>query len=793
MEFIKIGGYMLLNTSWTKITTTMGLGAVVQKYGLSKVLISYSDTTPTTEGILSVVSYSQETFAGTGGTEYIWAKAQKDEVWLAVTEIAASTGGGGSGLTPEQTVAIAVNTAKVGITPEQEAEIVVNTAKVAMTPEKAAEITVNTAKVGITPEQAAEIVVNTSKLAITPEQAAEIVVNTDKVGITPEQAAEIVVNTDKVGITPEQAAEIVVNTDKVGITPEQAAEIVVNTAKVAMTPEQAAEIVVNTDKVGITPEQAAEIVVNNDKVGITPEQAAEIVVNNDKVGITPEQAAEIVVNTDKVGITPEQAAEIVVNTNKVGITPEQAAEIVVNTNKVGITPEQAAEIVVNNDKVGITPEQAAEIVVNNDKVGITPEQAAEIVVNTAKIGFTPEQVEDVRDNTDARHSHLNKTVLDKFDEDTGQLTYNGVAVGGGEKGDTGPSFEVTETGPISEAKMLDVEANFISGSYIQVVTIDNRLDQTFRIALPSLSLRAIKYDGVSWSDMGQFTGDKGEKGDTGNTGETGPIGPDGIQGMQGNSFTVTSSGSLTESTISNAELSFLYSKQDPFIYVVTTDDRLDKTVPIDNGDLSLHAILYNGDEWADMGEFTGVAGETGEKGEKGDTGFTPAEAEDITNMQMALLGEYRVESGVSITLSLPNLYDIGSVVLETDNTDPDKFYLRYIHSVADRYVIYVNTLHYSGGGKAISTGEGVSNSTPSYQTAMGVMLQVGSWKRLTPLFSSEGYRYARINLTLVQESTDNSVGGTLYDYEILLLTSRNTVDENDVVLEDIIQVYGKRK
>ena len=302
--------------------------------------------------------------------------------------------------------------------------------------------------------------------------------------------------------------------------------------------------------------QQVDIDVNNSKVGITTEQIAEIAVNTIKVGITTEQSDAIVLNTDKVGITPEQSAEIVINNAKVGITPEQIAEIAVNNTKVAITPEQAAEIVVNTAKVGITTEQSDNIVLNNAKVGITTDQSDAIDLNTAKVGITPEQVLAVSDNTLVRHSHLNKTVLDKFDEDTGQLTYNGVAVGGGDKGDTGDtgaSFAVTESGPISEAKMLDVEANFIAGSYIQVVTSDDRLDPTFRIGVSDLSLRAIKYDGVSWFDMGQFTGSTGEKGDTGETGETGATGMDGIQGMQGNSFTVSSSGSLTESVTSTAE------------------------------------------------------------------------------------------------------------------------------------------------------------------------------------------------------------------------------------------------
>ena len=86
---------MLLNTSWTKITTTSGYGALVQKHGLSKVLISYADTTPTTEDVHSVINYLPETFTDTSSTGYIWAKAQTGEVELSVTEVDLVTDSGG--------------------------------------------------------------------------------------------------------------------------------------------------------------------------------------------------------------------------------------------------------------------------------------------------------------------------------------------------------------------------------------------------------------------------------------------------------------------------------------------------------------------------------------------------------------------------------------------------------------------------------------------------------------------------------------------------------------------------
>ena len=169
-------------------------------------------------------------------------------------------------------------------------------------------------------------------------------------------------------------------------------------------------------------------------------------------------------------------------------------------------------------------------------------------------------------------------------------------------------------------------------------------------------------------------------------------------------------------------------------------------------------------------------------------GITAEQATNITDMSMKFLGEYRVDSGVSVPLILPDLSDIGSVEIRTSSAAPEEFYIRYNHDVTDDYVLYADFIHYVGSTNSASTAEGVANSTPAYQATVGRMIAATSWKRLTPEFSSDAYRYARINLSLVQESTDSSTGGTLYAYEILVLTSRNLSDK-----EDVIQVYGRKK
>ena len=170
-------------------------------------------------------------------------------------------------------------------------------------------------------------------------------------------------------------------------------------------------------------------------------------------------------------------------------------------------------------------------------------------------------------------------------------------------------------------------------------------------------------------------------------------------------------------------------------------------------------------------------------------GITTEQATNITNMSMKFLGEYKADSGVSLTLSLPEL-SMGSVVLETTSYSPEKFHLRYIHGTVDDYVIHVDCLHYSGVGKGISETEGVANVSPNYQSGVGKMHNTASWKRLTPQFSSESYRYARVNFMLLPEYTESSTAGILHAYEILLLTTLSTTDADEV---DVIELYGRKK
>jgi hypothetical protein len=118
------------------------------------------------------------------------------------------------------------------------------------------------------------------------------------------------------------------------------------------------------------------------------------------------------------------------------------------------------------------------------------------------------------------------------------------------------------------------------------------------------------------------TGIKGETGIQGAQGETGiqgTTGAQGIKGDQGDAFQVDFFGSFDEAMISSVE-SGSYTPSDPYMQVVTTDDRSNTTSPI-NGDLEGHAVSYDGASWYDFGQFTGLKGERGETGIAGLAGI----------------------------------------------------------------------------------------------------------------------------------------------------------------------------
>ena len=206
-------------------------------------------------------------------------------------------------LITDNTLSIAINTAKVGLTSSQTTAITANTAKTGITSGQSDAITANTAKTVITSGQSDAIKTNTAKAGITSGQSDAITANTAKTGITSGQTSAIKTNTAKAGITSSQSDAITANTAKTGVTSGQSDAITANTAKTGITSGQTSAIKTNTAKTGITSGQSDAITANTAKTVITSDQSDAITANTAKTGITSSQSDAITANTAKVGVT----------------------------------------------------------------------------------------------------------------------------------------------------------------------------------------------------------------------------------------------------------------------------------------------------------------------------------------------------------------------------------------------------------------------------------------------------------------------------------------------------------
>ncbi len=144
------------------------------------------------------------------------------------------------GITNEQSVSIAANTAKIGITQEQANTITTNTTEIASSKDWIVRLKdqyegINSQLGGIeaqTAERVAAIAANTAKVGITANQAEAITTNSGKVGVSLALTDAVVANTTKVGITSELTDAVASNTAKAGITQAQVDAITANTEKV---------------------------------------------------------------------------------------------------------------------------------------------------------------------------------------------------------------------------------------------------------------------------------------------------------------------------------------------------------------------------------------------------------------------------------------------------------------------------------------------------------------------------------------------------------------------------------
>ena len=358
-------------------------------------------------------------------------------------------------------------------------------------------------------------------------------------------------------------------------------------------------------------------------------------------------------------------------------------------------------------------------------------------------------------NTGERHAHINKTVLDSFGEDANQQpTYNGNTVDtiiaqrdvydGLDSNDTTVSLSAAQGKILRDTQtahsdIIDINTDKVGitiGQATNIAANNNKVGITTSQATDISDNTLVRHEHLNKAIIDNFGEDANQQ--------------------------PTYNGNTVDTVVAQRD-----------VY-----NRLDSTSTTVS--LSAAAGKFLRDE--QVSQVLNIQSNTDK------VGITTEQASDITNMQMKFLGEYRVDSGVNVPLNLPNLSDIGSVEIHTSSDAPEEFYIRYNHDVAEDYVIYADFIHYAGDTNTPSASEGITNSTPTYQTTVGRQTAVNSWKRLTPEFTSDLYRYARINLSLVQGSTDSSTGGTLYAYELLVLTSRNLANKVDV-----IQVFGRKK
>lgn len=108
------------------------------------------------------------------------------------------------------------------------------------------------------------------------------------------------------------------------------------------------------------------------------------------------------------------------------------------------------------------------------------------------------------------------------------------------------------------------------------------------------------------------------------TGPAGVTGPTGHTGPKGEAFFIDDNGILDDNFPTGPSGTI----NDFYLWLVTDDNRSDLRLTGIDGptgaktDLSRHVIMYNGTQWYDYGEFTGLQGPAGSNGAVGATGVT---------------------------------------------------------------------------------------------------------------------------------------------------------------------------
>ena len=235
---------------------------------------------------------------------------------------------GSGGLTPEQTAAIAANTAKVGLTAGS-----VGTDELANAAVTAVKIATST----ITSTQLAANSVGNSELigAVSDFFDGSRSVTTDKIRNNSITTLKVVDS----AITGAKIADNSITPEHIDGTPSAGQVYTATSATRASWQTPSAN--------GATPAQVSAIAVNTAKVGITTAQANEIAANTLKTGITTAQSNAIAANTLKTGLTDGS-----ITTARVVDNAITAQKVLKNSTLTG-TGEGSTQLGVANDAIGV--------------------------------------------------------------------------------------------------------------------------------------------------------------------------------------------------------------------------------------------------------------------------------------------------------------------------------------------------------------------------------------------------------------------------------------------------------
>ena len=314
----------------------------------------------------------------------------------------------------------------------------------------------DTTDTAFTAVQANAIIANTAKIGITQAQADAIVANTAKVGITAQNLADIVsANTHIATITGNvhqvTKAEVglgnVPNTDftaavaaSTAVQHSHANKTILDLTTASFTTAQASAIVANTAKVGITQAQADAIVANTAKVGITTQQASDITSANAHRAIiagNPHQVTKTDVGLSNVkNIDCTNAANITTGILPSSVLPplaivdvfpvaSQAAQLALTVQKGDIAVRtDLSRTYINTTGNNLAMSDWQELATPIDAVSTVNGKVGTVILTTSDIGegtnlyYTEARVSansNVSANTAARHSHVNKVVLEATD------------------------------------------------------------------------------------------------------------------------------------------------------------------------------------------------------------------------------------------------------------------------------------------------------------------------------------------------------------------------------------------